>query len=246
MGLSSYRNMSAFHHPASLAVTDLTCRRNGRLLFCGLSFALKAGQALALTGPNGVGKTSLLRILAGLLRPESGVLAVLPDAPDLDLAQRSVFVSSRDPLKGALTVRELVGGWQSIVFGTDNGVLLPDALDAFELGPLADVPCGYLSSGQRRRVSLARLKLANVQARPLWLLDKPTNALDARARARLADVVAAHLEAGGMVVAATHDSLSWPELATLDLGQQHLGQQHLGQTALAEISWAHTLTDTGA
>ena len=216
--------MPVFQNPASLTTTDLTCRRNGRLLFSGLSFSVQAGQALALTGPNGIGKTSILRILAGLLRPESGTVEMSPHEPDLDLARRSIFVSSRDPLKGALTVRELVGGWQSIVFGTGDDVL-PATLDAFELGPLADVPCGYLSSGQRRRVSLARLKLASVQDRPLWLLDEPTNALDGRARERLAGVVGAHLADGGMVVAATHDDLPWPELATLDLGQHHLAQE---------------------
>jgi heme exporter protein A len=223
--------MPVFSNPASLMATDLTCRRNGRLLFSELSFALKAGQALALTGPNGVGKTSLLRILAGLLRPQSGLLAVSPAAADLDLPQRSIFVSSRDPLKGALTVRELTGGWQRIVFGGDNDVLLTAALDAFELGPLGDVPCGYLSSGQRRRVSLARLKLACVQDRPLWLLDEPTNALDQRARDLLTDVVAAHLLAGGMVVAATHDPLPWPDLTTLDLGEHNLVQPWAGAGA---------------
>ncbi len=217
--------MPVFHNPASLTALDLTCRRNGRLLFSKLSFAVKAGQALALTGPNGVGKTSLLRILAGLLRPESGMVEVTPAAPDLDLPQRSVFVSSRDPLKGALTVRELTGGWQSIVFGGDNGALLSAALEAFELGPLADVPCAYLSSGQRRRVSLARLALATVQDRPVWLLDEPTNALDKRARDRLTEVVAAHLRVGGMVVAATHDPLPWTDLTTLDLGEHNLVRQ---------------------
>ena len=216
-------------NPATLVATSLTCGRNERLLFSKLSFVVKAGQALALTGPNGVGKTSLLRILAGLLRSERGTVEISPHAPDLDLPQRSVFVSSRDPLKGASTVRELVSGWQGIVFGGDDAVLLPLALDAFELGPLADIPCAYLSSGQRRRVSLARLKLASVSDRPLWLLDEPTNALDARARGRLANVVAAHLQDGGMVVAATHDPLPWPELTTLDLAQHNLEERDLGQ-----------------
>lgn len=204
--------------PARLDVDGLSCRRNERLLFSGLSFAVAAGEALILTGPNGVGKTSLLRVLAGLLRAEDGSVALAPAEPDRDLAARSVFLSSRDPLKGALTVRELLESWRAIAFGS-GPARVEAALEAFDLGALASVPCAYLSSGQRRRVSLARLALAEAARRPLWLLDEPTNALDAAARARLAGAVARHLEAGGLVVAATHDPLGWPRATTLDLGR---------------------------
>lgn len=217
--------------PASCTLTarDLGCRRNERSLFAGLSFSIAGGQALALTGPNGVGKTSLLHILAGLLRAETGSISIAPVMSDLDLPQRSIFVSSRDPLKGALSVREVLAGWQSIVFPDEEGSI-EGALHAFGLAALANVPCGYLSSGQRRRVSLARLKLASSAHRPLWLLDEPTNALDASARARLASVVGTHLAAGGMVVAATHDPLDWPDLHTFDLGA-HIAWQIAEATA---------------
>jgi heme exporter protein A len=216
--------------PCSLAAHDLACRRNERSLFRRLSFNVPGGRALALAGPNGVGKTSLLRILAGLLRAEEGSVGISPAAPDHDLPQRSIFISSRDPLKGALSVSELLASWQSMVFAGEGGTV-ETALAAFDLVPLAHVPCAYLSSGQRRRVSLARLCLASSRSRPVWLLDEPTNALDAVARRRLADVVGGHLDAGGLVIAATHDPLEWPHLDTLDLGAHvahQLSRQHSG------------------
>lgn len=205
-----------------LSARDLSCRRNGRTLFSGLSFTLEGGAALALTGPNGVGKTSLLRMLAGLLEVSSGEVMFEAQAgpartSDLTRAERGLFISGRDPLKNALSVRELLTGWRDILFA-DEGGDIADALDAFALTALADTPCAYLSSGQRRRVSLARLKLSTPVERPLWLLDEPTNALDAHARALLATACAAHRAAGGLVVAATHDPLGWPDLRTLDLG----------------------------
>lgn len=202
-----------------LVVESLSAIRNERRLFRNLSLALAAGGAVMLAGPNGVGKTTLLRIVAGFIRPASGRVVLLPADEDRDMARRCQLVGARDPLKPALSVRELLAGWRDIVFPGEGGPeAIEDALARLDLGRLADIPCAYLSSGQRRRVSLARLGLSTAQVRPLWLLDEPTNALDAAARGRLAAMVARHRAGGGMVLAASHDPLDWPDLARLDLG----------------------------
>jgi heme exporter protein A len=205
-----------------LSVRDLACVRNARTLFAGLTVTVEAGTCLTLTGPNGSGKTSLLRILGGLLPAQAGSITVSGARSERELAQNSVFVSSREPLKAALTVIETVRYWRDGVFAGDGGAQDTDTLQAtlarFELVNLANVPCAWLSSGQRRRLSLARLSLASVQTRPLWLLDEPTNALDARARGLLAAAVTDHLAAGGLVVVATHDPLDWPAQRPLTLG----------------------------
>jgi heme exporter protein A len=189
---------------------NLACRRGGRLLFEGLGLAVEAGSGLALVGPNGAGKTSLLRILAGLLAPAAGSVALAGHAGDSATAMH--FCGPRDGLKSAMTPAEMLGFWQALGgIGNDNG-RAEAAVAALALRPVADLPCGYLSSGQRKRVALARLL---VDRRPVWLLDEPTNALDTAAQQNLARLVEDHLAAGGIVVVATHQTLPWPHLANL-------------------------------
>lgn len=203
---------------AALTLESLSAVRNERTLFANLSLTVSAGEAVMLVGPNGVGKTTLLRLIAGFIAPAAGAVALSPADGERDVPQRAQLVGARDPLKAALSVRELLEGWRDIVYpGEAEGDSIERVLDALDLARLADIPCGYLSSGQRRRVSLARLGLSHAARRPLWLLDEPTNALDAAARARLAALVAAHRAGGGMVLAASHDPLDWPALGRLDL-----------------------------
>ncbi|MEQ8396634.1 heme ABC exporter ATP-binding protein CcmA [Thalassobaculum sp.] len=188
-----------------LDVMDLAARRGGRPVFHGVSFTLEQGGALRLAGRNGGGKTTLLRILAGLGRADRGVVRWNgePIGDDREAhAARLGWLGHADALKPALSARENL---QAALRIADRPVAgLDDALDALGLGSLADLPASWLSSGQRRRVALARV-LAG--AAPLWLLDEPTVGLDAVSVVALERSIASHRADGGMVVAATHTAL---------------------------------------
>ena len=206
------------HIPPSLTLTveDLAAERGGRPVFAGLSFAARGGEALGVTGRNGAGKSTLLRVLAGLLRPAAGRVALEPPEaadPDTPVAERAHYLGHADALKPALTPRHhlafaaamLHGGGAAARLHGGGAAATPEAaLDRVALAHAADLPCGYLSAGQRRRVALARLLVA---VRPLWLLDEPATALDAAAQAVLAGMLGEHLAKGGIVVAATHGPL---------------------------------------
>jgi heme exporter protein A len=193
---------------------DLSCIRAERLIFAGLDFAVAAQGALKLTGANGSGKSSLLRLMAGLLRPADGTLAWNGqdprDEPDSFRAALR-YLGHQDAVKPVLTVAENLDFWAGL-----QGVrgAAADALDAFGLAPLAQVPGRFLSAGQRRRLALARLVAAPGR---LWLLDEPTVGLDRPSIAALEAVLARHRAAGGMVVLATHTDIALPDAVELGL-----------------------------
>ena len=200
-----------------LAGDNLTCVRGGRTLFSDLSFALPAGAGLVLRGPNGSGKSSLLRILAGVLVPKSGRVLWhgLETGDDPAPWRRAlVFVGHRNGIKSVLSVRENLAFWARMAgcSGDDTA----QALAAFGLDRLADLPAGMLSAGQQRRLALCRLALRPVGC---WLLDEPAAALDNESSVRLADLAARHRERGGVTVTATHDDAAAAEgEEILDLG----------------------------
>lgn len=188
-----------------LDVQNLAARRGDRPVFSGMAFALAGGDALRLAGRNGGGKTTLLRILAGLGRAEAGTVAWNgePVTDDREAhAARVGWLGHADALKPALTARENLEAALRIAGRRLDG--LDAALEALGLARLAGLPAGWLSSGQRRRVALARVLAAGA---PLWLLDEPTVGLDAASVAALERAIAAHRAAGGMVIAATHTAL---------------------------------------
>jgi heme exporter protein A len=196
-----------------LLASDLGCIRGGRQVFRDLSFAVGAGEALVVTGPNGAGKSSLLRLIAGLVRPTQGRLALEDGDPELTIGEQVHYLGHQDALKPSLSVHENLAFWADFLGG--RGTKVGAGLAAVGLDGLARLPAAYLSAGQRRRLSLARLIAA---PRAIWLLDEPTSALDAAAQASLADLMRSHLAGGGLILAATHGPIGLEGATELRLG----------------------------
>lgn len=199
-----------------LAVRDLVLTRGARTVVDGLSFDARSSETLLITGPNGAGKTTLVRALAGLLKPASGSIRLDGGDVERELAEQAHYVGHLNGTKPALTVAENLEFWARYLGGAVGADAIPLALEQFGLATLAEIPAGYLSAGQKRRLGLARLLVA---ARPIWLLDEPTVSLDAASSALLAEIIDAHVGAGGLVVAATHLSLGLARTRELRLGR---------------------------
>ncbi len=189
---------------ALLRLDGVACIRGDRLLFEGLSLTLARGEALWLRGPNGTGKSSLIRLAAGLLRPAAGTV---------ERHERIALIDEATALDAELPLRRTLDVWARID-GID-GPMVARAMEAMALAPLAEVPVAMLSTGQRKRAAMARVIMS---AAPVWLLDEPANGMDDTARARLVAAIAAHRANGGAVLLASHFALGIEGMAELDLG----------------------------
>jgi heme exporter protein A len=190
----------------------LACSRGGRQVFSGLEFGVNSGEALLVTGRNGAGKSSLLRMLAGLVRVGGGELNLAGGDPEKTRPEQAHYLGHLDALKPSLTVMENLDFWTRYLGGQGAP---RTALATVGLGALADLPAAYLSAGQRRRLSLARLLRV---PRPIWLLDEPVSALDREAQDMLAGLMRQHLSTGGMIIAATHGPIGIDQTKELRLG----------------------------
>jgi heme exporter protein A len=185
-----------------LSGRGVRCVRGGREVFSGLDFDASAGEALAVTGSNGSGKTSLLRLIAGLLTISGGSIGLEGGEAELTLPEQAHYLGHRDALKPALSVMENLAFWRDFLGGEASDVGM--SLATVGLDHAVHLPAAYLSAGQRRRLSIARLLAVR---RPVWLLDEPTNALDAAGQTMFAALMGDHLARGGLIVAATHAPL---------------------------------------
>jgi heme exporter protein A len=182
-----------------LSGRGVRCVRGGREVFSGLDFEASSGEALAVTGANGSGKTSLLRMIAGLLTIADGSIGLEDGERELTLPEQAHYLGHRDALKPALSVIENLAFWRDFLGGEASDARR--SLTEVGLDHAIDLPAAYLSAGQRRRLSIARLLAVR---RPIWLLDEPTNALDAAGQNMFAALMKDHLGRGGLIVAATH------------------------------------------
>lgn len=201
---------------AGFGARKLTCVRGGRVLFEHLSFSLKPGEALVVRGPNGSGKTSLLRLLAGFLAPEAGTFRWERETAKSarKLLQGNLhYLGHAQALKPHLTVLENLVLWAGL-YGAKSDFAA--ACGEVGLAGFEEFPLRFLSEGQRKRVNLARLIAVPL---PLWLLDEPVAGLDTGGQALFAQLVKRHTSGGGMVVAATHQELGIKPAQTLTLGR---------------------------
>lgn len=191
--------------PCPLEVDGITLERGGIPLIRDLVISAQPGEAIVLLGRNGVGKTTFLRALAGVLRPASGDIRYGGKSAIRTAAHVCAFLSHDNALKPDETPRQSLEFWSALSAAGSRPV--KPALEALGLSPLADRPSRNLSQGQKRRAAIARLL---VQEKPVWLLDEPAAPLDSDGRQRLSAMVEQHLGRGGIVIAATHQDLEWP------------------------------------
>ena len=200
---------------------SISILRGEDLVLEGLSFAVQSGEALIVQGPNGTGKSTLLRAVAGLLPLEAGVLSHLDESGEFGeatLPELCHYLGHENAMKAALSVGENLAFWRK--FAGQPHCEIDEALEMVGLGGLSSIPFAHLSTGQRRRASIARLL---VSYRPVWLLDEPTAGLDAASEQQFSALMQAHLEDDGLILATTHLPLGLQNASVLDLGQMPSG-----------------------
>lgn len=209
----------------AIQAENLSASRGGERIFSHLGFALQGGESLVLTGRNGTGKSTLIRVIAGLLPTDAGTVAVSSAGVEIPRAAEAMhYLGHRNAMKRELTVWENLAFWKSFMgdFAGGSGHDVEHAAAELGLAELLHLPFGYLSAGQQRRMAMAKLLVA---WRPVWLLDEPTAALDRQSDALFARVMKAHLARGGIIMAATHQELGLKDPKRLEMKGFEYGEE---------------------
>lgn len=183
----------------TITIENLSLQRGDRRLVDNLNLSLKSGDGLELRGPNGTGKTTFLRAIAGLHRPKSGKI-IIDVGIDNEAYENLMFLGHSDGIKNNENVQTQLEFWADF-FGAPKAKI-NDAIETLDIGYIANLAGGVLSAGQRRRVALARLLISG---RPVWLLDEPAAPLDEKGRLKLGQLFDAHRDNGGIIILAAHD-----------------------------------------
>lgn len=200
-----------------LDVSELAARRGDDRIFSGIHLALQAGESLVLTGRNGTGKSTLIRVIAGLLPADEGKVSVTANGAVIPRASEAMhYLGHRNAMKRELSVEENLAFWKSFMgdFAGGSGLDVDAAAGELGLAELLHLPFGYLSAGQQRRMAMAKLLVA---WRPIWLLDEPTAALDRQSDALFGRIMQGHLARGGIIIAATHQELGLENAGRLEM-----------------------------
>ncbi len=193
---------------------NLTCIRNGRVVFEEINFKIAEESALIIQGPNGSGKSSLLRITAGLLRPYNGYLEWKNSRLEAEMiTQLIAYMGHLDAIKPSLTVYENISFWGQV--NKEKNLNIDLVLESLKLSHLIDLPAGYLSAGQKRRLNFARIFSSKAK---FWILDEPTVSLDSKTSDLFFEILKNHLFNGGLAMIATHNQINIDSTKILRLG----------------------------